>query len=170
MPSREMEIDRGLFQIVMSQEQLNGAQISSVFQQVSSKTVAQRVGMNPVLKARPLGSTLARIPHRSGSDGTMGGVPGPARKQPFRGFALQATPVVAQGFEQPGTEHDISVLTPLPAADVDHHPSAVDIGNLQASQLSAPCSRAVESHQYHAMKPSLGRVDEAGNFFLAQDA
>ena len=32
MPSREMEIDRGLFQIVMSQEQLNGAQVSAVFQ------------------------------------------------------------------------------------------------------------------------------------------
>jgi hypothetical protein len=32
MPSREMEIDGGLFQIVMSQEQLNGAQVSAVFQ------------------------------------------------------------------------------------------------------------------------------------------
>jgi hypothetical protein len=75
-----MKIDRGLLQIVMSQEQLNGAQVRSVFQQVRSETMAQRVGMNPVLKSRPLGSTLARIPHRSGSDGTIGGVPGPARK------------------------------------------------------------------------------------------
>ena len=71
---------------------------------------------------------------------------------------------------QRGTEHDISVLTPFPAADVDHHPSAVDIGNLQASQLGAPYPRAIERHQYHAMKPSLGRVDEEGNLFWAQDA
>jgi hypothetical protein len=47
---------------------------------VRSETMAQRVGMNPVLKSRPLGSTLAGIPHGSGSDGTIGGVPGPARK------------------------------------------------------------------------------------------
>jgi hypothetical protein len=40
--------------------------------------VAQGVGMNPVLKARPLGSTLAGIPDGSGSDGTIGGVPGSA--------------------------------------------------------------------------------------------
>jgi len=80
MPSRKMKIDRGLFQIVMSQEQLNGAQISAVFQQVRSETMAQRVRMNPVLKSRPLGSPLARIPHRSGSDGTVGCVPGPAWK------------------------------------------------------------------------------------------
>jgi hypothetical protein len=60
-----MKIDRGLLQIVMSQEQLNGAQVRSVFQQVRSETMAQRVGMNPVLQARPLGSTLARVPHGS---------------------------------------------------------------------------------------------------------
>ena len=42
--------------------------------------MAQRVGMNPVLKSRPLGSTLARTPDGSGSDGMIGGVPGSARK------------------------------------------------------------------------------------------
>jgi hypothetical protein len=85
------------------------------------------------------------------------------------GFALQATPVVAQGFER-GTEHDIAVLTTFATADVDHHTSAVDIGNLQARQLGTPYPCAIERHQYHAMKPSLGRVDEVGHFFRAQDA
>src|ERR1039458_1789216 len=124
--------------------------------------------MNPVLKARPLSGTLARIPHCPGSDGMIGGVPGPARESPFCGFTLQPTPVVAEGFQQRGTEHHISVLTPLPAADVDDHASAVDIGNLQARQLGTPYPRAIERHQYHAMKLSLGAVDEVGNFFWAQ--
>jgi hypothetical protein len=75
-----MEIDGGLFQIVMSQEQLNGAQVSAVFEQVCGETVTQRVRMYPVLKARPLSGTLARIPHCPGSDGRIGGVPGPARE------------------------------------------------------------------------------------------
>src|ERR1700683_3545772 len=61
-------------------------------------------------------------------------------------------------------------MTTFSAPDVDDHASAVDIGNLQANQLGAPRPRAVECHQYHAMEPSLGRVDEAGNFFWAQDA
>ena len=34
-----MEINGGIFQIAMSQEQLNGAQVSSVFQQVRSEAV-----------------------------------------------------------------------------------------------------------------------------------
>ncbi len=74
--------------------------------------------------------------------------------------------VLAQTFQQRGAEHDVSVLTTLPAADVDHHASAVDIGNLQASQLGAPYPRGIERHQYHAMKPSLGAVDE-GNKLAA---
>jgi hypothetical protein len=64
----------------MSQEQLNGAQVSSVFQQVGSETMAQRVRMNPVLKASPLGSLLAGIPYYLGGDGMIGGVPAPARE------------------------------------------------------------------------------------------
>jgi hypothetical protein len=83
------------------------------------------------------------------------------------GFALQPAPVVAQGFQQRGTEHGISVLTTFPAADVDDHAAAVDIGNLQAGQLGTPYPRAIERHQYNAMKPSLGGVNEVGNFFWA---
>src|ERR1035438_41711 len=62
------------------------------------------------------------------------------------------------------------VLTAFPAADVDDHASAVDIGELQAGQLGAPYPGAIEGHQHNAMKSSLGRVDEEGNFFWAQYA
>jgi len=48
--------------------------------------------------------------------------------------------------------------------------SAGDRSSLQARQLGTPYPRAIERHQYHAMKPSLGAVDEVGNFFRAQDA
>ena len=39
---------------------------------------------------------------------------------------------------------------------------------MQAGQLGTPYPRAIERHQYHAMKPSLGGVNEVGNFFWAQ--
>jgi hypothetical protein len=38
-----MKVDAGLFQILMSKEQLNGAQVSTVFQQVGSETVSQGI-------------------------------------------------------------------------------------------------------------------------------
>ena len=39
MTLREMQVDGGLFQVAMSEEDLNGAQVSTVFEQVGSKTV-----------------------------------------------------------------------------------------------------------------------------------
>jgi hypothetical protein len=40
MRLREMQIEGGLFQVVMPEEQLDGAQVSAVFKQVGSETVA----------------------------------------------------------------------------------------------------------------------------------
>src|SRR5271166_1687849 len=37
-------------------------------------------------------------------------------------------------------------------------------------RFCAPYPGAIEGHQHNAMKSSLGRVDEEGNFFWAQDA
>jgi len=74
MTLREMQVDGGLFQVAMSEEDLNGAQVSALFEQVGSKTVAQGVGMNPILEAGMLRSAMAGMPHGPGADGAMGGV------------------------------------------------------------------------------------------------
>jgi len=42
--------------------------------------VAQGVGMNPILEAGMLRSTMAGVPHSPGADGAMGGVMTPARE------------------------------------------------------------------------------------------
>src|ERR1039458_4318610 len=81
---------------------------------------------------------------------------GPPGNNQSVGLRFKPRQVVAQSFQQDGTEHDISVLTAFPAADVDDHSSAVDIGDLQASQLGAPYPGAIEGHQHNAMKSSLG--------------
>src|SRR5260370_4991378 len=124
--------------------------------------------MDGILQAGALRSVLRGVINGLGSDGAMCVVAASARKHPLGGLALQPTPVVAQGFQQRGAEHDISVLATFPAPDMDDHASAVDIGDLQASQLGASCPCAIERHQYNALKPRLGRVDEAENFLLAQ--
>ena len=43
----------------------------------------------------------------------------------------------AQGLQQNGTEHDVPILTALAALDVDDHPLAIDVANLQASHFGA---------------------------------
>src|SRR5260370_42590891 len=42
----KMQVEGGLFQIVMSQQQLNRAQVGTGFEQVGCETMAQRVRMN----------------------------------------------------------------------------------------------------------------------------
>ena len=58
-----------------------------------------------------------------------------------------ASPVRAEFVEQDRTEHHIPVLATLAALYVNHHPLAIDVGDLQVSQLSVANSAAVKRHQ-----------------------
>jgi hypothetical protein len=42
--------------------------------------------------------------------------------------------VFAQGLKQPGTERDVPIAPTLALLDVQHHPPAVDVGDLQVSR------------------------------------
>jgi len=76
----EMQIDRGVFQVRMTQEKLNGSQIGPGFHVVSSKTVTQRVWPDFFLDAGTNGGSLAGVPNRLVGDGlflaTMAGAAG----------------------------------------------------------------------------------------------
>jgi hypothetical protein len=48
-------------------------------------------------------------------------------------FGLQSAPVLAQSFQQDGTEHNVPILTALATLDVDDHPLTIDVADLQAS-------------------------------------
>src|ERR1035438_537810 len=85
-----------------------------------SKAVAQSVGMDVlVFKAGAFGGLLTGVPENLGRGRATLGVPAPTGKQPVGGLALQPAPVDAQGIEQLGTEHDITVLAPLAAPDMN---------------------------------------------------
>jgi len=79
---REMKIDRGLFEIAMSQQHLDGAQVGSGFQQVRGKAMTQSVRMDvPVLKTSSFGGVPAGPPDNLGVDGTARGAPASTGKQ-----------------------------------------------------------------------------------------
>ena len=169
MPPGQMQIDRGLFQIAMPQQHLDGAQVSTGFEQMRGKAVAQSMGMDVlVLKAGAFGGLLTGVPENLGGDGMTRRMPSVAGKQPLGGLAPQPAPVDAQSFEQLRTEHDIPVLAALASPDMNDHPLAVDIADLQVRHFCPTCAGGIQRHQQDAMKGSLCRIDQTCDFFLAQ--
>ena len=77
---REMKINGGFFQIAMSQQDLDGPQIRSGFQQVSGETVPQCVGMNLLADAGALRGFSAGLPNDLGGNGMIGCMPAVAGK------------------------------------------------------------------------------------------
>ena len=133
------------------------------------KAVAQSVGMDVlVFKAGAFGGLLASVPENLGGDRMTRRMPSVAGEQPVSGLALQPAPVDAQGIEQLGAEHDIAVLASLASPDMNDHPLAVDIADLQVRHFCATCARGIEGHQQNAMKGKLCRVDQTRDFFLAE--
>src|SRR5262245_66309268 len=103
--------------------------------------------MDCFLDARPPGRLLARIPDDLVGHRPLGViVPAPAGKEPGTRFVLQAAPVLAERFEEFGTEHDIAVLATLAAENVDHHAVGVDVGDLEAGQTRSPQAGRLKWH------------------------
>ena len=71
--------------------------------------------------------------------------------------------------EQNGTEHFVAVLATLAALDVNHHPSAIHVADLQPSQLRVPNTGGIEGHKDSSMKWCASRIDELGHFFLTEN-
>jgi hypothetical protein len=76
----KVQVDGGLFQIAMPQQDLNGAQIRTGLKQVSGEAMPQSVRVNFFLDTRSLGSRLARLPGHFGIDRVIRGVPAIAGK------------------------------------------------------------------------------------------
>ena len=88
---REVQIDRGLFEIAMTEQDLDGAQIGSGFEQVRREAVPQGMRMDvPVLKASANRGLLAGCPEHLGGDRTARRMPPVAGKQPLRSACAEA--------------------------------------------------------------------------------
>ena len=59
----EVHVEHGVFQVFMTEQDLNRAEIRAGLIEMRSKTVAKRVGMHAFLDAGALGGFLARVPN-----------------------------------------------------------------------------------------------------------
>src|SRR5579863_1031813 len=169
MKLRKMEVNRGFLQIAMTEQNLNGAQIRSGFEQVRCETVPQGVRMNLKAQPGPFGCFSASLPDHFRVDGRLPGVPSVAGEQPDLRSSPKSAPEGSEFLQQLRTEHDISIFAALAALHVNDHPLTVDVADLQTSQLGTPQSGGVERHQEHAVERSGCRIDEQGHLFRTED-
>ncbi len=74
----------------MPQQHLNGAQVGTGFEQMSSKTVAQGMGMDALmLKAGAFGGLLTGMPGNLDGNRMTRRMPAVTGEQPIGGLALQ---------------------------------------------------------------------------------
>ena len=82
-----------------------------------------------------------------------------AREQPMDG--PRQPPVGAQDAEQLRRQHDVAVLAALALLDADHHPAAVDVGDLEAHHLRDTQSGGIGGGQRGASFQARHRLEEA---------
>ena len=118
----------------MAEQDLNGAQVGACFKKMCGEAMTQSVRVDaPMLKARTFSSYLAGSPEDLGGDGITCRVPAVAGEQPLLRLAPETSPIDAKFLQQLRAEHDIAVLAALALLDMDNHPLAVDVTDLQPS-------------------------------------
>ena len=147
-----MQVERGLFQIAMTEQQLDRAQIGSGFEQMSGKAVPQSVRMDLISQSGSCSSPPASLPDDFAGNGPFPGVPTVARKQPEFRSLPESSNVAPQFIQEFRAEHDIAVFAALSALDVDVHSLAIDIAHLQMRQFGTPQSGGIQSHQEDAVE------------------
>ena len=95
--------------------------------------------------------------------GTSGVLPG---KRNVVGARL--LPVLAEFLQQPRRERHESLLAPFAVPDVELHPRAVDVGDLQVRGFAQPQARRIQGQQHRAMFENGYTCDQPTDFLGAQ--
>ena len=169
MGMRKMQVERSLFQIAMTEQQLDGAKIGAGFEQMGGKAVPQSVRMNVISEACSCRGCSASLPDHFGSDRSFAGVPAIAGKQPQFRWMAKSAQVTLQFLQQFRAEHDIAVLTALPAFDVNDHSFTIYVLDFQMRQFGAPQPGCVERHQKNPVEHGWSGIDKFRYLLHAED-
>jgi hypothetical protein len=148
----------------MTEEELNGPEIGTGFEEMHSKCVPKRMRrdgfyetgetmrllagcFNGVLRDRPIVAT--------------------AREQPF--FRADGSPVAEQNLQQHRRQHHVPIFAAFALLDANDHPGTVDGDGLQAHGFRNAQACCVASGQDHPMFAAIDPVEEMHNFLGAQD-
>ena len=141
---RQMQIDGCYFEITVSEQYLDGAQVGASFEKMCGEAMPQGMWVNVLMcEAGAFGGNLAGTPQHLGGDRITCGVPAVAGKESLLWLAPESAPVCAQFFEELRAEHDIAIPAALALSDMNHHPLAVDVADLQVGSFCATCAGGV---------------------------
>ena len=91
---RKVHVKQGVFQIFMTEQDLNSAEIRASLVEMRRKTVAKQMGIHAFLEAGALGGFLTCEPNGFRIDRPILAIV--AGKQPGTGFPMVVTPVGAE--------------------------------------------------------------------------
>ena len=147
----------------VTEQQLNGAQIGTGFEQMDGKGVAQRMRCDGLGESGESMGLLTCVLDRLSRDRVVGLT---AREQPL--LRVHSFPVATQDIQQLRREHDVAIFTTFALLDADHHPAAVDSGRFQANRLRDPQAGSVTGGEDHPMFAGIDAFEEVDDFFRAQ--
>ena len=125
---RDACVARRRRQILVSEQDLDDANVDAALQEMGREAVAQDVHAHALVDAgRDAGRTAGGVQDCRLDRPVLVA----AREQ--EPFGMCATPIAAQDTEQLLGQHDVALLAALAAFDSDDHAVAVDIGRLQAT-------------------------------------
>jgi len=138
----DMEIDGGRCRGSVTKEQLDMVETRSGLNQMGGKAVPQGMHAGRFGNAGTLLRLLKDLLDRAYGDVIVLFHP---IKQPLVGMIL--SPIFSQMFKSSRGQNGIAVLASLALCYPDHHPLAVNIGDLQAGGFTGPQSRGIGDHQ-----------------------
>ena len=93
MAAGKVDVESGFFQIAVTEQHLDSAQVGTRFVEVSRKTMAKRVHMHGLVEARTLNRMVASSPDGFGVQGLRSSMPTTGREKPH--LRLDSAPVLA---------------------------------------------------------------------------
>jgi hypothetical protein len=158
----DMQITGRGLEIAMPQQHLDGAQFSASIEQTRGKEWRSTCGLSRLAMPNCLHkhSQVIRTP-----DAYIGPVRPFSGKEPV--LRLPPTPVSAQQLQQLGREHDLTWIASLALADVDDHPLAVNVSDLQIEGFLATQPGTVVHGQQSPMLRVRRDVEQGADLFPA---
>ena len=151
----------------MSEKHLDGAQIGAGFQHVRGETVPQRMRRYVLLDAGLLGGLATACPDDLLGDGHIS-PPVLHRAWEQIGLGLHPAPVLAQSLQKLRGQQNIAIAAALALMDMNDHAFAVDVGDLQVTQLGPAQPGCIQRHQHGAMHQVPSRINQPRDLFRTE--
>jgi hypothetical protein len=167
MAPGQVQVDGGVGEFGMTEQNLDRAQIGTGFQHVSGETVPERVRRHMLTDPSKFRGLRHGLPDNLLCDGHVGPpvVDGAGEQICLR---LHPAPILAQGVQQLRGQQDVAVTATLALANMNDHALAIDIADLEMAWFSASQAGRIQHHQHGAMREVLRGSNEPRHFLLTQ--